>query len=300
MYNNITDVPGIKVGHAAVPGAQRGCTVVLTEAGAVASCEVRGAAPGTRETDLLEPTKLVEKIHAVVLTGGSAFGLAAADGVMTWLERHGIGYHMGDFVVPIVCGAVIFDLPMGQPQLRPTSETGMDACARAAAGAIPRGKVGAGLGATVGKLWGYEYAMPSGLGMASVASSGAVVGALGAVVDEAGRVLAGPYDAESGTFFDNQALLRAGKPLFAAPGNTTLAVVATDAQLTKTQARKVAEMAHNGLARSIYPVHTMYDGDTVFVLSTGAKPLDVSTLGTLAADVVAAAVRDAVQAAAER
>jgi len=302
----ITDVPGVLAGHFTDEQGWTGCTVVLTPDGAVGGVDVRGSAPGTRETDLLRPENLVEKVQAVVLTGGSAFGLATACGVMEWLSERGYGFDAGGVRVPIVPAAVLFDLGFGPPA-RPGPEAGYQACQAATAGAFPRGNVGAGTGATVGKVLGPGQAMKSGLGTASARLGAAVVGAvvavnaLGDVVEpDSGRILAGARLPGSGAMANTLAVLTGGGapggayPAPAAGQNTTIAVVATNAALTKAQARKVAQMAHDGLARTIRPVHTMWDGDTVFALSTGSVAMDVSVLGTLAAEVLARAVLDAV------
>jgi L-aminopeptidase/D-esterase-like protein len=283
----LTDVRGLSVGHWTDREAATGCTVVLCDGdGAVAGVDVRGSAPGTRETDLLDPVNLVERVHAVLIGGGSAFGLDAAGGVMRWLESRGRGVEFGAARVPIVCAAVLFDLPVGHADVRPDAA--------------------AGAGATVGKALGFENATKSGLGSASVRlDSGVVVAAMvavnafGDVIDPAsGAVLAGPRSPHGG-FARTAELLRKHGVSVAPGSNTTLAVVATDASLTKTGATKVAQMAHDGLARAIDPVHTMYDGDTVFALATGAAatPADVTVVGSAAAGVLAAAVLAAVRAA---
>ncbi len=314
MNGTLTDVAGLSVGHWTDADAATGCTVVLcgTE-GAVAGVDVRGSAPGTRETDLLAPINLIERIHAVVLTGGSAFGLDAAGGVMRWLDERDLGCEIGACRVPLVCAAVLFDLALGSATVRPGAEAGYAACEAASAAPVPRGSVGAGTGASVGKLLGMARATKSGLGSASRRiAGGAVVAALvavnagGGVVDPAtGEIVAGVRDGEGG-FVDGTAWLQEhglsgddGAPRVQAGGNTTLAVVATDAVLTKAGATKVAQMAHDGLARAIDPVHTMYDGDTVFALATGTtgEAADVSVVGAVAARVLAGAVVDAVRGA---
>src|SRR5665647_2533658 len=273
----LTDVAGLAVGHWTDREAATGCTVVLCGSdGAVAGVDVRGSAPGTRETDLLHPLNSVERIHAVVLSGGSAFGLDAASGVMRWLEARGCGVEVGPCRVPLVCAAVLFDLPVGRADVRPDAAAGEAACRAASPAAVPQGSVGAGAGATVGKALGFECATKSGLGSASVRlGSGAVVAALvavnalGDVTDpSSGAVVAGPRS-PGGGFVRTAAWLREHDPVVGMGGSTTLAVVATDAELTKPQAAKVAQMAHDGLARAIDPVHTMLDGDTVFALATG-------------------------------
>ncbi len=326
LNGTLTDVVGLEVGHFTDLEGATGCSVVLCgEEGAVAGVDVRGSAPGTRETDLLLPVNLIERIHAVVLTGGSAFGLDAAGGVMRWLEERHLGCEIGACRVPLVCAAVLFDLAVGRPAARPGADAGYAACAAASAAPVPRGSVGAGTGATVGKLMGMEHATKGGLGSASARlGDGAVVAALAAVnaggnvVAEGGRIVAGVRDPAGGFVDGTEWLARHGvhrPPSDSEPakrprdeldgrtpglaGNTTLAVVATDAVLTKAGATKVAQMAHDGLARAIDPVHTMYDGDTVFALATGraGRHADVSVVGAVAARVLAAAVVDAVSSA---
>lgn len=301
----ITDVKGIKVGHAGDLQAATGCTVVLCESGAVAGVDVRGGAPGTRETDLLDPKNLVERVHAVYLSGGSAFGLDGASGVMRYLEERGVGFDTGAAKVPIVPGAVIFDLAIGDPKKRPDLSMGYEACLNASEENDMMGNVGAGAGATVGKFLGHEFSMKGGLGTASIKAGGLVVGALvvvnclGDVVDpDKGEIVAGALNMEKKGFADTMELMKKGiseNPSFGQ--NTTIGVVATNARLSKAGANKAASMAHNGLARSIRPVHTMYDGDTIFCLSTGEIDADISIVGALAAEAVAKAVIRAVERA---
>jgi L-aminopeptidase/D-esterase-like protein len=302
----LTAVAGLTVGHWTDREAATGCTVVLCAGeGAVAGVDVRGSAPGTRETDLLAPLNLIDRIHAVLLTGGSAFGLDAAGGVMRWLEERHLGCEMGVCRVPLVSAAVLFDLGVGRADVRPDAAAGYAACEAASTAAVTRGSVGAGTGATVGKVLGFERATKGGLGSAAVRlGSGVVVAALAAV--NAGGDVIDPARDEvvAGARGDDGGYVRAARLLhdmaLRAPGeNTTLAVVATDAALTKVQATKMAQMAHDGLARVIDPVHTMYDGDTVFALATGASDvsLDVNVAGAVAAHVLAEAVVDAVLAA---
>lgn len=311
MHNAITDVEGIRVGHYTDREGVTGCTVVLCEGGAVGGVDVRGSAPGTRETDLMRPVNLVQEAHAVLLTGGSAYGLDAASGVMRWLEERGVGFDVGVGVVPIVPAAVLFDLVIGDPKARPDAEAGYQACQSATDGPVTEGSVGAGTGATVGKLLGPKFATKSGLGTASVKiGKGIVVGAIvavnafGDVVDpDTGAILAGTRKPVVGGFVNTVKRMQGdlGQTILAF-ANTTLAVVATNAYLTKEVANKVAQMAHDGLARSIRPVHTMFDGDTVFALATGKPPkkggeADPSVVGTAAAEVLARAVVRAVQQA---
>jgi L-aminopeptidase/D-esterase-like protein len=299
---SLTDVAGIKVGHFTDPRRPTGCTVVLVEDGAVCGVDVRGGAPGTRETDLLDPVNMVQQVHAVVLSGGSAFGLDTAGGVMRWLEERKIGFPVGPARVPIVPAAILFDLGVGDAAIRPDAVAGYAAAKAAASGAVVEGNVGAGAGATVGKMLGFGRAMKAGLGTASVRlPGGAVVAALAAVnaagdvVDPAtGRLVAGARtEAGDGLEGTMKALLDGRAPAGLPKGeSTTLVVVATDAGLTKTEAAKVAQMAHDGVARAINPVHTPWDGDTVFALSTGkvTVPGGVLVVGAVAAEVTARAI----------
>jgi L-aminopeptidase/D-esterase-like protein len=304
----ITDVAPLKVGHHSDARRPTGCSVVLCEAGATCGVDVRGAAPGTRETDLLRPDNLVEQVHAVLLAGGSAFGLDAAGGVMRWLEEAGHGFPVGPARVPIVPAAVLFDLLVGDHHIRPDAAAGHAACAGASSAPPAQGCVGAGAGATLGKLFGVANAMKGGIGTASLRVGPYTVGALvavnalGDVRDPAtGRLIAGSRQADGRGLRDSAACLVAGElPQGALAGMaTTLGVVATDAALSKAQANKLASMAHDGLARSISPVHSMTDGDTLFALATGSvsgRP-DMTVLGALAAEVTARAVVNAVCAA---
>ena len=304
----ITDVAGIEVGHFTDPRRPTGCTVVMTRGGAVAGVDVRGAAPGTRETDLLSPVNLVDTVHAVMLAGGSAWGLDAASGAMRWLEERGVGFDVRVGRLPIVPAAVLFDLLVGDASIRPDAAAGYAACAAASTKRPAEGNVGAGTGAAVGKIFGIDRAMKGGIGTASVTVGGVTVGALiacnalGDVVDpDSAQVIAGARTANGKKLLDTRrALLRgdAPRPLLAGT-NTTIGVIATDAVITKVQATKLAQMAHDGLARSINPVHTMSDGDTLFALGTGrvkASP-GMMVLGTMAAEATARAVVRAVLAA---
>jgi len=309
MYNAITDVEGIEVGHWTDLEAATGCTVILCRQGAVGGVDVRGSAPGTRETDLMRPMNLVQQVHAVLLTGGSAYGLDAAGGVMHWLEERGIGFDVGVGVVPVVPSAVLFDLIIGRPDVRPGPDTGYAACESANDGPVTEGCVGAGTGATVGKLLGPTFATKSGLGTAARRVAGEVtvgalvaVNALGDVVDpRTGEVIAGLRDPEGIGLVDTMERLHGdlSQTMLNFPSNTTLATVATDAKLTKEGANKMAQMAHDGLAQVIRPVHTMFDGDTIFALATGRReaPVDVSAVGAVAASVLAEAVVRAVRQA---
>ena len=304
----ITDVAGIQVGHFTETRRPTGCTVILTPEGAVGGVDVRGAAPGTRETELLSPLNAVEKVHAVLLAGGSAFGLDAAGGVMRWLDERGIGVPVGPARVPIVPAAILFDLWVGDASIRPDAASGYAACEAASTEPPAEGNVGAGTGATVGKLFGIARAMRGGVGSASIQVGGITVGALvvvnaiGDVVDpRTGLPVAGARTADGRALLGSmQALMRGELPQVLQAGMaTTIGVVATDALLTKVQANKVAQMAHDGLARSINPVHTMTDGDTLFALATGASGIAANTtlIGALAAAVVAEAVLRGVRAA---
>jgi L-aminopeptidase/D-esterase-like protein len=313
MYpGTLTDVAGLEVGHFTDARRPTGCSVVIAREGAVAGVDVRGAAPGTRETDLLQPGNLVEKVHAVLLSGGSAWGLDAASGVMRWLEENNIGLPTGYGLVPIVPAAVVFDLGVGDARIRPDAQAGYQACVAASRQPSAQGNVGAGAGALVGKLFGIARAMKGGVGSASLTLDGITVAALvvcnamGDVFDPSnGQLLAGARTAYGKSLLNARDALLAGqltseKPHTLMAGtNTTLGVVATDAVLTKAQAQRLAQVAHDGLARSINPVHTQLDGDTLFALGTGhsGKTANPLLLATLAAEVTARAVVNAVRAA---
>ena len=297
--NGITDIPGVKVGNYTDREGMTGCTVVLCESGAVAGVDVSGAAPGTRETDVLRPGNLVEKAHAVLLSGGSAFGLEAAGGVMRYLEERGVGHQTAAGKVPIVPAAVIYDLIVGSPRARPGADDGYQACRAATAGEVPEGCVGAGTGAAVGKILGIERATKSGLGTASQQiGDGVIVAAL--VVENAfgdivnprtGEIIAGPRRSPGEGFLSTAELLKGGQ--FKGTGllsNTTIGVVATNARLDKAQANKLAEMAGGGIARTVAPYLTMFDGDAIFALSLGEKKCDLTLLGLAAAEVVSTAI----------
>lgn len=308
MSSFLTDVAGLEVGHFTDARRPTGCTVVLARAGAVAGVDVRGAAPGTRETDLLSPSNTVEQVHAILLAGGSAFGLDAAGGVMRWLDEQGIGLAVGPVRVPIVPAAVLFDLPLGDARVRPDAAAGYAACQAASRQPPAEGNVGAGAGAVVGKIFGFQRAMKGGIGSASVTVDGVTVGAiiacnaLGDVIDPAtGSIVAGARTADGRALLDaRRALLRGeeARPMLAG-SNTTIGVIATDAVISKLQAGRLATMGHDGLARAINPVHTPSDGDTLFALGTGAsgRTLGMMTLGTMAAEACALAVVRAVRAA---
>ena len=289
--NAITDVRGIEVGHAQNVEALTGCTVILCRKGAVAGVDVRGGAPGTRETDLLNPVNLVQKVHAIVLAGGSAFGLEAASGVMRYLEEQEIGFDTGVAKVPIVPAAILYDLSLGRADVRPDSAMGYEAAASASSHAPGEGNIGAGMGASVGKIRGMKYAMKAGVGTFSLNINGIVIGALvavnaiGDVIDpKTGKIVAG---LRSGSTL---AWLKKNQAESATRSNTVIGVIATNAKLTKAEATKVAQMAHDGLAQTIRPAHTMYDGDTIFALATGEQKADVSMVGAFAAEVMGTAI----------
>lgn len=315
--NLITDVPGVLVGDAQDAALRSGVTVLTAAQPFVAAVHVMGGAPGTRETDLLAPDRLVDQVDALVLSGGSAFGLDAASGVMRYLEEQGIGFDTGLAKVPIVPAAILFDLGLGSSRVRPDAEMGYRAAASASASPPAQGNVGAGTGASVGKIFGMKSAMKAGVGSASMSSGGLVVGALAAVnafgdvVDpKSGQIVAGARSMHLGPlalgaddyFGDTLEIMKTfvGRTVlhFAARANTVIGVVATNAKLSKAQVTKVAQMAHDGLARTVRPAHTMLDGDTIFALATGEKQADPSTVGALAAEVMAQAILRAVQKAA--
>jgi L-aminopeptidase/D-esterase-like protein len=313
----ITDVPGIEVGHAQNLAALTGCTVIVCRGGAVAGVDVRGGAPGTRETDLLDPINLVSRVHAVLLSGGSAFGLDAASGVMRYLEQQKIGFSTRIARIPIVPAAILYDLNLGSKDVRPDAEMGYAACRSARRTRGPEGNVGAGTGASVGKLFGTALAMKSGIGSASVKVGRLVVGAIvavnsfGDVIDpNTGQVVAGlrsgrvgPFRVGGGGYFAGTVAMMktvVGRHAvrLAGNGNTVIGVVATNARLTKPEATKVAQMAHDGVARAIRPAHTMLDGDTIFAMSTGSLGADTTTVGTFASEAMTQAILRAARSAA--
>ncbi len=307
----ITDVPGIKVGHAQNDDALTGCTVILCEKGATGGVDQRGGAPGTRETDLMRPMHLVDKVHAVLLAGGSAFGLDAAAGVMKFLEERKIGFNTGVTYVPIVSGAVIFDLALGNPNVRPDAAMGYKACQNATSSPPQQGNAGAGNGATVGKILGMEYATKAGIGTSSKRLGNLVIGAImvvnafGDVIEPVtGKIIAGVWqrDANKKRYFADtlqimQSMQRQTTLKFASAANTVIGVVATNARLNKEQANKVAQMAQDGIAITVRPAHTMLDGDTIFALATNRVKADVNIVGAFAAQVVANAIVSAVKSA---
>ena len=305
----IAQVQGLRAGHFNHPARPTGCSVVIAPQGATAAVDVRGAAPGTRETDLLAPGNLVEHVHAVVLSGGSAWGLEAATGVMQWLQEHGIGLETGYGKLPLVPAAVLFDLGVGDSRIRPDASTGYQACQQAGTQPLAAGNVGAGAGATVGKLFGMDCAMKGGAGSASMTVRGVTVGALvacnavGDVINPRnGHVLAGSRMAANTLELRHttHALLHGEPPVLALPGtNTTIGIIATDAVLTRPQAQRLAVAGHDGLARCISPVHTQLDGDTLFALATGASniavpDIDMLTLAAMSAHVTQMAVLRAI------
>lgn len=295
------------VGHAHNQDAMTGCTVILCPPDTVGGVDQRGGAPGTRETDLLRPMHTVQHVHAVLLTGGSAYGLDAAGGVMRFLEERGIGFDVGVGIVPIVPAAVIFDLNIGQASIRPDAAMGHRAAENATTAPVQDGTVGAGTGAKVGMLNGLDFACQSGLGSAAIMLSDGViiaalmvVNAVGDVLDEDGSILAGTRQPPEGaTFADSMTMLRQMATLPPMATNTVIGVVATNARLNKEEANKLAQMAHNGLARSVRPAHTLFDGDTIFALATGSTEQqgNVNVIGAFAAEVVATAIRQAVESA---
>jgi len=313
--HTLTAVSGLKVGHHTLSERPTGCTVILAEQGAVGGVDVRGSAPGTRETDLLNPTNLVEKVNAIVLAGGSAFGLASADGVVKYLDEKHIGFPTGAGVVPIVPAAILYDLQVGNGTVRPGADCGYAAARAATSDPVTEGNVGAGAGATVGKLLRSDRAMKGGIGSAAIEVPGGLVvaaivavNAAGNVMDPAtGQFIAGGRTEDGRGLADLRAMLRGGDRAGAIPGprpaasieHTTIGVVATNATLTKAQATKLAQMAHDGYARSIYPSHLMIDGDAIFTLATGSRTgaPDLNQLGALAADAMSEAIVRAVRAA---
>jgi L-aminopeptidase/D-esterase-like protein len=300
---SITDIKGIKIGHAEDIKGGSGCTVILCEKGACAGVDVRGGGPASRETELLNPVNLVEQIHAVMLSGGSAYGLDAGAGAMKYLEEKGIGFDVGVAVVPIVCGASLFDLVVGDPKCRPDQTMGYEACKNATSMRPSEGNKGAGTGATVGKFLGTDFMMKSGIGSYAVKIGDLIVGAivavnaLGDVIDvNTGKRLAGILNEDKTSILSTEDIMYSeydgSRNVFS--GNTTIGCVVTNAKLTKAQANKLASISHNGFARAIRPVHTMADGDTIFALSAGEIEVMPDAVGALSADVMARAVNRAV------
>lgn len=304
MYNNILDVKGLKVGQIEDVDALTGCTVVICEEGATCGVDVRGSAPGTRETDLLDPINSVQKVHAVVLSGGSAFGLESTCGVSKYLEEKNIGFDVGVCKVPIVTGAVLFDLGVGDYKVRPDKEMGYKACLNASETELKQGNYGAGCGATVGKIKGLNYVTKGGIGSCSIKlDNGIVVSALIAVnafgdIYDDGKVIAGVLNDDKTKLLNTYEIMKSG---FVKGGfkidNTTIGIVATNAKLTKAQCKKISQMAHDGYAKSIFPIHTPHDGDAIFTMSTGKIQVDsdITLLGSLAAEVVEKSIINAIK-----
>jgi L-aminopeptidase/D-esterase-like protein len=319
LNDSITDIPGLLVGHAQDEEALTGCTVVLCEKGAIGGVDQRGGAPGTRETDAMHPMHLVNEVHAIVLSGGSAFGLDSATGVVDYLEERGVGFDVRVARVPIVPAAILFDLGVGSSEVRPDAQMGYQACLNASAERPVEGNVGAGTGATVGKIIGPAGAMKSGIGTASIEiGSGVLVGAIAAVnafgdvVDpETGQIIAGARVVQKGPekigrgpyFADTMWVMQSlvGRSILGfmsnPPENTVIGLVATNARFDKEQINKVAQMAQDGLARTVRPAHTMLDGDTIFALATGDVKADVNIVGAFAAEAFSQAILRAVRAA---
>ncbi|MEO8396044.1 MAG: P1 family peptidase [Chloroflexota bacterium] len=304
--DTLTAVPGIHVGHATDLDAITGCTVIICPPNTVGGVDVRGGAPGTRETALLDPLRTVETVTAIMLSGGSAYGLASADGAMRYLEEHGQGYKTGlGYLVPIVPAAILFDLAIGRADVRPDSAMGYAACANATTAPVEQGSVGAGTGCRIGAMLGNELATKGGIGSASIdlgdglfVAALCAVNAVGSVVDEEGQIIGGLRLPDGGFADILNAFRLMPRPLPKSAGeNTVIGVIATNARLTKTQINKVAQMAHDGLARAVRPAHTTYDGDTLFALATGEIPADVNLIGAYAAEVTASAIRNAVRSA---
>lgn len=303
---NITAIEGIKIGNAENFDACTGCTVIICENGATAGVDIKGGSPGTRETALLNPVNMIEQVHAVLLSGGSAFGLDAASGIMEYLEERNIGFNVGITKVPIVSGAVLFDLNIGDYKIRPDKKMGYSACVNSENGIFSEGNTGAGAGATVGKILGTNYAMKGGLGAYAVQVGALKVGAivavncLGDVIDPVNKkILAGAFDREKNHFINTEKYMIQNyyKKSNVFSGNTTIGAVITNAALNKTQMNKIASMAHNGFGRVIYPSHTMQDGDTIFALSTGKVEADINVIGLLAANVIEKAIINGVKKA---
>ena len=303
LEKNHIKIPGIRVGHAQDIKAATGCTVILCEEGAVAGVDVRGGAPGTRETDLLDPVNMVDRVHGILLTGGSAFGLDAAAGVMQYLEQKDIGFDVEVTKVPIVSGAVLFDLTIGDFRVRPDKEMGYNACVNSETDNWSEGNIGAGTGATVGKLFGLGNSMKSGLGSYYIQVGDLIVGAIvavnsfGDIVDpKNGNIIAGALAEDGKTFVNSESFMIQNYNEKNITGrNTSIGVVVTNAQMTKAQANKIASMAHDGYARTMRPAHTMVDGDTIFALATGRIPADINVVGVLAARTIEQAVLRAVK-----
>lgn len=302
---SLGEIEGITLGHSENKEGGTGCTVALFEKGAVAGVDIRGGAPGTRETDLLKSENLVDTVHGILLSGGSAYGLDAAAGVMAYLEERNIGFDVGVGKVPIVPGAVLFDLPLGDPKVRPDKAMGYEAAKNAGENPgqkIGQGTLGAGTGATVGKILGMDYAMKGGIGTYAVEIGGLKVGAIVAVngfgdVIERGETIAGVYDRKNQLFLHTEGVMMQGAHKKPFNGNTTIGIVVTNGKFTKPAMNKIASMCHNGYARALYPSHTMVDGDTIFAASTGEVETDPSLVGHLGAVVMERAIHRGIKSA---
>lgn len=301
---NITDIKGIIIGQAENPEAGTGCTAIIAEEGIVAGVDVRGGGPATRETDCLRPVNMIEKIHCVMLSGGSAYGLEACDGAMQYLEERGIGFDVGVARVPIVCGCSLFDLTVGSSSIRPDKAMGYEACKNACGKSPKQGNHGAGTGASVGKYLGINNYMKSGIGHYAVqvgeVQCGAIVAvnALGDVIDtDSHKIIAGLLNDEHTEFIDTNKIMfdeiSSGRDVW--KGNTTIGCIITNAKLTKAQCNKLAATAHNGYAKAIRPVHTSADGDAIFALAAGDAEVSPDILGALATEVMAKAINNAVR-----
>lgn len=305
MNNTITAIDGIKVGQVTDLEGATGVTVVICPDGTIGGVDQRGGAPGTRETDLLRPLHSVETVNAIVLAGGSAYGLAAADGVMRYLEEHNLGYQSGTgFLVPIVPSAILMDLPIGKIGVRPNAEMGYKACEIASTDPVKQGTVGAGTGCRIGAMMGNELASKGGIGSASIdlgdgliVSALVAVNAVGDIIDEKGEIFAGLRQQDGTGFAGSLNMMKLMARMTEPPtsSNTVIGVVATNAKLSKDHTNKVAQMAQDGIARAVNPAHTMFDGDTIFAISTGEIPANVTVIGAFAAEIMAQAIRNAVR-----
>ncbi|MDO5708100.1 MAG: P1 family peptidase [Andreesenia angusta] len=304
---DIREIEGFKIGHYTDSEAGTGCTVIICKEGGIAGVDIRGGAPATRETALLNPENMVERIHSIVLSGGSAYGLDASSGVMKYLEERGIGFTIGTNTVPIVCAASLFDLEVGNGAIRPDKDMGYKACINSEKNILEEGNVGAGTGATIGKILGKDYAMKSGIGIYATKIGelkiGAIIAlnALGDIIDSDGRIIAGLLDEDRKSFKNSKEILisnidkeRIEKNKI---GNTTLGCIITNAKLKKVEANRIARIAHNGYAKSISPVHTSLDGDTIFTISYGDIDIDKDILASISVDIIARAVRRAAKKA---
>ncbi len=305
--NTLVDVPGFKVGHASNLDAATGCTVIICPPHTVGGVDVRGGGPGTRETDLLQPHNHVAEVSAIVLSGGSAFGLASAQGVAQFLEENEIGYKAGpggEYTIPIVPAAILFDLNLGDKTVRPDPAMGYEAAQNATTDPVQQGTIGAGTGAFCGKIRGAAFATKGGIGSASIEISDGLwvaaivaVNAIGDILDEQGNIMAGLRD-ENNNFVGTLNAFRAflqNPPDLNANENTVIGAIATNAKLSKAQTTKVAQMAHDGLARAVKPSHTEHDGDTIFALASGEIEANTTLIGAYAAEVMAEAIRNGIR-----